>query len=66
MTQKLVVRSLAQSYQIIKEMNHYQEWDGRFLSDRRNGSFSRHLLTEKETGSPFASCLNTRNGLYVY
>ena len=76
MNQKLVVRSLPQAYQIIKEMNHSQEWDGEYrsaargalvqiledcmhdridryleesgrsLSDRRNGSFSRHLLTE--------------------
>jgi transposase-like protein len=69
MNQRLVVRSLPQAYQIIKEMNHSQEWDGEYrsaargalvqiledcmhdridrsLSDRRNGSFSRHLLTE--------------------
>lgn len=76
MTQRAVIRSLPQAYEVIKQMNLSPEWDldyrfaarhalvriledrmddridryleetGRSLSDRRNGSFSRHLLTE--------------------
>jgi len=32
MTQKLIVRSLPLAYQIIKEMNYPQEWDGEYRS----------------------------------
>jgi transposase-like protein len=76
MTQRAVIRSLPQAYEVIKQMNLSPEWDldyrfaargalvriledrmndridryleetGRLLSDRRNGCFSRHLLTE--------------------
>ena len=76
MTQRAVIRSLPQAYEVIKQMNLSPEWDldyrhaardslvriledrmndridryleetGRSLSDRRNGCFSRHLLTE--------------------
>ncbi len=76
MNQKLVIRSLPQAFEVIKQMNLTCGWDsdyrfaardalarilqdrmedridrylldmGRSLSDRRNGSFSRHLLTE--------------------
>ena len=76
MDQSLVIRSLPQAYEVIKQMNVNTGWDldyrsaarnalveiledrmadrldryltdmGRSLPDRRNGSFSRHLLTE--------------------